>query len=181
MLSTYAFYLSWSIGVQIVIDAAYLWAFFSQSREKLIERCIDGSTDQQIRDVCNNSFNTSKWSLVGSMVGGLIIQICELFFGFTGVVLLNEHPPFFSSFFQGAAYIVSSYAKKLKDEKAWRNGPGVGVVHPPAGPKYTHVKANDHDSHIPLTDASYSYPYNDAGHSFGSSAHHQHHHSASHV
>ncbi|KAI0292550.1 hypothetical protein BC826DRAFT_969518 [Russula brevipes] len=142
LLSTYAFYLSWSIGVQIVIDAAYLWAFFSQSREKLIERCIDGSTDQHIQDICNNSFNTSKWSLVGSMVGGLIIQIW-------------------------AAYIVSSYAKKLKDEKAWRSGPGVGVVHPPAGPKYTHVKPDEHDSHIPLTGASYSYPYNDAGHSFG--------------
>lgn len=77
LLSTYAFYLGWSIGVQLVIDGLYLWAFFSKSHSELIERCIDGSTDQQVENICNNFFNTGKWSLIGGMVGGLLIQFCE--------------------------------------------------------------------------------------------------------
>lgn len=77
LLSTYAFYLSWSLGVQLVIDGIYLWAFFSQSRQELIDRCIDGSTDQDVRNICDNSFNTGKWSLVAGIVIGLIIQLCE--------------------------------------------------------------------------------------------------------
>ena len=77
LLSTYAFYLGFSIGIQIVVDALYLWAFFSKSRSELIERCIDGSTDQQVENTCNNFFNAGKWTLLGGMVIGLLIQSCE--------------------------------------------------------------------------------------------------------
>jgi len=146
LLSTYAFYLSWSVGVQLVIDGIYLWAFFSQSRQSLIDRCIDGSTDQDVRTFCNNSFNTGKWNLVAGIAIGLIIQLW-------------------------AAYIVTSYAKKLKETKLWRSGPGIAIVpvaNPAAsGPRYAHVKQDDHESNIPLTNAAYSYPYKDSSHSFG--------------
>jgi len=70
----------------------------------------------------------------------------------------------------GAAYIVASYAKKLKDEKAWRSGPGVAP--PPdntSGSKYVHVKQQD--DQIPLTGPSYAYPYRDTNHSFGGAEH----------
>lgn len=80
LLSTYAFYLSYSIGVQIVLDVLQLILFFRQSRETLIRNCIDGSTDQDVQDICNNSFNASKWTIVVSMVVGLIIQFCEFQF-----------------------------------------------------------------------------------------------------
>ncbi|KAI9462618.1 hypothetical protein F5148DRAFT_217030 [Russula earlei] len=139
LLSTYAFYLGWSIGMQIIIDAVYLWAFFSQSRESLVNRCIDGSTDQDIQNICNESFNSGKWSLIVGMVIGLIIQIW-------------------------ASYIVSSYAKKLQDEKAWRSGPGVAAMN--IGPKYSHVN-RDEESQIPLAGVPYAYPYKDSSHSFG--------------
>jgi hypothetical protein len=69
--------LGWSIGVQLVMDGIYLYAFFSQSRQSLIDRCIDGSTDSDVQQICDQSFNTNKWSLVVSMVIGLIIQLCE--------------------------------------------------------------------------------------------------------
>jgi hypothetical protein len=77
LLSTYASYLGYSIGIQIVIDGLYLWAFFSKSRSELIERCIDGSTDQQVEDICNNFFNAGKWTILGGMIVGLLIQFCE--------------------------------------------------------------------------------------------------------
>jgi hypothetical protein len=63
--------------VQIVIDVAYLWGFFSTSRETLIQRCIDGSTDKEVQDICNNSFNAGKWTLIASVAIGLLIQLCE--------------------------------------------------------------------------------------------------------
>lgn len=78
LLATYAYYLSYSIGVQIVIDAIYLYAFFSHSRESLIERCIDGSTDQDVKNICDNSFDTGKLTMLISIVLGLIVQLCEL-------------------------------------------------------------------------------------------------------
>ena len=77
LLATYSFYLSWSVGVQIILSALYLWAFFSTSRETLIERCIDGSTDKEVQDICNNSFNAGKWAVIAGIVIGLLIQICE--------------------------------------------------------------------------------------------------------
>jgi hypothetical protein len=121
----------------------YLWVFFSKSRSELIERCIDGSTDQQVENICNNFFNAGKWTVLGGMVVGLLIQFW-------------------------AAYIISSYARKLQSEKTWRSGPEVVVVplNSNSGPKYAHVKQDD-ESH-PLTGASYAaYPYKDASHSFG--------------
>ena len=77
LLSTYSFWLGWSVGVQIVIDALYLWAFFSQSREDLIQRCIDGSTNQDIQNICTNNFNAGKWTVLVGVVVGLLIQFCE--------------------------------------------------------------------------------------------------------
>ena len=77
MLSTYAFWLGWSVGVQLVIHALFLWAFFSQSRSELIQHCIDGSTDQEIQNICNNNFNAGKWTVLTGVVVGLIIQFCE--------------------------------------------------------------------------------------------------------
>ncbi|KAH9996665.1 hypothetical protein BJV74DRAFT_768972 [Russula compacta] len=142
LLSTYAFYLSWSIAVQVINDAVFLWAFFSQSRETLIQRCIDGSTDQEIQKICDQSFDQGKWSLVAGMVIGLIIQLW-------------------------AAYIVTSYARKLKDENTWRSGAGVGAMYN-TGPRYTHVHQDDHEHHIPLA-GSHPYPYNGTPHSFGGS------------
>jgi hypothetical protein len=80
LLSTYAFYLAWFTGLQIVIDVSQIILFFRQSRESLIQNCIDGSTDEEVQNICNNSFNASKWSIVVSMVIGLIIQFCEFHF-----------------------------------------------------------------------------------------------------
>jgi hypothetical protein len=142
LLSTYSFWLGWSVGVQIVIDALYLWAFFSQSRDELIQRCIDGSTNQEIQNICNNNFNAGKWTVLVGMVIGLIIQFW-------------------------AAYIVSSYAQKLQNEKTWRSGPQVVAIpmNNNSGPKYAHVKQEDESR--PFTGASY--PYRDADHSFGNS------------
>ena len=61
----------------------------------------------------------------------------------------------------GAAYIVTSYAKKLQEEQAWRSGPGVSPPPEASGPKYTHVEEEDH---IPLTGG---YPYSDTNNAFG--------------
>lgn len=77
MLSTYAFWLRWSVGVQLVIHVLFLWSFFSQPRDELIQRCIDGSTNQEIQNICNNNFNAGKWTVLVGVVVGLIIQICE--------------------------------------------------------------------------------------------------------
>ncbi|KAN0131908.1 hypothetical protein V8E53_010188 [Lactarius tabidus] len=142
LLSTYSFWLGWSVGVQIVIDALHLWAFFSQSRDELIRRCIDGSTNQEIQNICNNNFNAGKWTVLVGVAVGLIIQFW-------------------------AAYIVSSYAQKLRNEKTWRSGPQVVAIpmNDNSGPKYTHVKQEDESR--PLAGASYA--YKDANHSFGNS------------
>jgi len=80
LLSTYAFYLAWSTGVQIVLDVLQLILFFRRSRQTLIRNCIDGSTDQDVQRICNDSFNSSKWTIVVSMVVGLLIQFCEFSF-----------------------------------------------------------------------------------------------------
>jgi hypothetical protein len=80
LLGTYAYFLSYSIGVQIVIDVAYVWAFFSQSRASLVDRCIDGSTDQEVKNICDKSFDTGKWTFLVSVVIGLTIQLCEFCF-----------------------------------------------------------------------------------------------------
>lgn len=148
LLSTYAFYLAWSVALQIVLDISQVILFFSESRQKLIQNCIDGSTDQDVQNMCNDSFNSSKWSIVVGMVVGLIIQFW-------------------------AAYIVASYAKKLDHEKSWRSGPGSTPLHDTSKSKYTHVQQQDHHhgAHVPLTN---TYPYSGADHSFGASTHHHH-------
>jgi len=147
LLSTYAYYLAWSTGVQIVLDMLQIILFFRQSRETLIKNCIDGSSDPDVQDICNNSFNSSKWSFVVSMVVGLIIQIW-------------------------AAYIVSSYADKLEKEKAWRSGPGITPMHNTSKSKYVHVEQQDHyAANVPFTN---TYPYSGAGNSFGASTPHHH-------
>jgi hypothetical protein len=74
--------------VQIVSHVAYVLAFFSQSRESLIDRCIAGSTDQEVKTVCNNEFDIGKWTLLVSIVIGLTIQVCE--FCFSPVIYENE-------------------------------------------------------------------------------------------
>jgi hypothetical protein len=63
--------------VQIVIDAFYLYAFFDHSRETLVKNCLDGSTDSEVEKICNSSFDTGKYTVLISVVVGLIIQICE--------------------------------------------------------------------------------------------------------
>ena len=80
MLGTYAYVLAYSIGVQIVIDVARVWAFFSNSRETLVNRCIAGSTDQEVKTLCDNEFDVGKWTLLVSLVVGLTIQFCEFCF-----------------------------------------------------------------------------------------------------
>jgi hypothetical protein len=175
MLTTYAFYVRWSIGVQLILDGLHLWAFFSQSRQTLIDRCVDGSTDQEVLNICEQSFDTGKWTLVISMVIGLIIQLCECFPPPVGGLgkrggrgcLLTRTLFFFS---QWAAYIVTSYAKKLQEQQLWRSGPGIAPMHD-HGPKYAPVRG-DQESNIPLTGPSHSYPYRDTSHSFGNAAHH---------
>jgi hypothetical protein len=57
-------------------------------------------------------------------------------------------------FLKGTAYIVTSYAKKLKDEEAWISGIGVALPLDTAGSKYSHLHGDDL---IPLTGASYAY------------------------
>jgi len=155
LLSTYAFYLAWSIGLQIVLDVTQLFLFFRESRQTLIKNCIDGSSDKEVQNICNNSFNASKWSILVSMVIGLLIQFW-------------------------AAYIITSYAKKLENEKSWRSGSGVTPLHDTSRSKYTHVHQQDdhhhHGANVPLTA---SYAYGDASHSFGGSM--PHHHTATSV
>jgi hypothetical protein len=80
LLGTYAYVLAYSIGVQIVIDVARVWAFFSNSRETLVNRCIAGSTDQEVKTLCDNEFDVGKWTLLVSLVVGLTIQFCEFCF-----------------------------------------------------------------------------------------------------
>jgi hypothetical protein len=77
LLATYSYYLTYFTGIQIVLDAIYLYIFFSQSRESLIHRCLDGSTDQDVERICNDSFDTGKWTMLVSIVIGLVIQLCE--------------------------------------------------------------------------------------------------------
>ena len=80
MLRIYAFYLTYSIVVQIINHVAYVWAFFSQSRESLVDRCIAGSTDQEVKTLCDNEFDIGKWTLLVSILIGLAIQFCEFCF-----------------------------------------------------------------------------------------------------
>ena len=80
MLGTYAYFLTYFIVVRIVVDVVYVWAFFSQSRESLVDRCIAGSTDQEVKDMCDSSFDIGKWTVLVSVVVGLTIQICEFCF-----------------------------------------------------------------------------------------------------
>jgi len=142
LLATYSYYLTYFTGIQIVLDAIYLYFFFRHSRESLIQGCLDGSTDPSVENICNNSFDTGKWTMLVSIVIGLVIQLW-------------------------AAYIVSSYARKLKEEQIWRSGPGVAPPQEVSRPKYAHVQQEDH---IPLTGG---YPYSDTNHSFGAAAPHR--------
>ena len=80
LLSSYAYYLARATGIQLVLDVVQLILFFRQSRETLIKNCIDGSTDTEVQNICNNEFNASKWSVVVGMVVGLIIQFCGFHF-----------------------------------------------------------------------------------------------------
>jgi hypothetical protein len=80
LLSSYTTFLFYSLGAQLVIDAIYTWAFFSQSRETLIQRCIDGSTDQEVQKICDNSFDVGKWTFLISMVIGVSLQFCGFCF-----------------------------------------------------------------------------------------------------
>lgn len=172
LLSTYAFYLAWSIGLQIVLDVAQLILFFRESRQTLIHNCIDGSTDKEVQNICNNSFNASKWSIVVSMVIGLLIQFCEFSFLLHRCEMSLLLYLFISK--KGAAYIIASYAKKLENEKSWRSGPGVTPLHDTSRSKYTHVHQQDdhhHGANVPLTA---SYAYGDTSHSFGGSKPHHH-------
>ena len=87
MLRAYVYFLTYSIGVEIIIDVAVVLAFFSQSRESLVDRCIAGSTDQDVKDICDAWFDTGKWTSFASVVFGLIIQLCE--FCFSPVICEN--------------------------------------------------------------------------------------------
>jgi hypothetical protein len=166
LLRAYAYFLTYSIVVKIIVNVAYVWAFFSQSRQSLVDRCIAGSTDQDVKDICDAEFDTGKWTVLANVVISLIIQVCE--FCFSPVICENEVSRcgcHINSFLlKGTAYIVTSYAKKLKDEQAWRSGPGVAPLDT-AGSKYARVRGEDQ---IPLSGASYA--YSDANHSFGSAA-----------
>jgi len=138
LLATYSYYFTFFTGIQIVIDASYLYISFRHSRESLIQGCLDGSTDPSVEDMCNDSFDTGKCA----MLVRVIIQLW-------------------------AAYIVNSYARKLKEEQVWRYGPGVAPPQEVSRPKYAHVQQEDH---IPLTGG---YPYSDTNHSFGAAAPHR--------
>jgi hypothetical protein len=72
--------------MQLVIDVAYIWIFFSESRDSLVRRCIDGSTDPEIQKLCDNSFDTGRLTFLISMVVGLSIQLCGFsFFSLSGI------------------------------------------------------------------------------------------------
>ena len=77
MLRAYAYFLTYSIVVKIIVNVAYVWAFFSQSRQSLVDRCIAGSTDQDVKDICDAEFDTGKWTVLANVVISLIIQVCE--------------------------------------------------------------------------------------------------------
>ncbi|KAI0262576.1 hypothetical protein BC834DRAFT_890808 [Gloeopeniophorella convolvens] len=142
LLGNYAYYLGWSLGVQIVLDAVYIWSYFSTPRDEAIQRCIDGSTDSNIQKLCHDQFNAGKWTVLGSVIIGLLVQAW-------------------------AAYIVSSYATKLKQEGVpWESGTSYVAMN--TGAKYAPAGREDYEeAHASLTGASYTYPYSDTNNSYG--------------
>ncbi|THH16252.1 hypothetical protein EW146_g4363 [Bondarzewia mesenterica] len=94
MLSTYSYWLGWALGIQIGLDAFLLYAYFSTPKDELIKDCINNSTDQNIINSCNRTFNAGKGAIIAGVALGLLVQIWVV-------------------------YIVSSYGKKLENEHAW--------------------------------------------------------------
>jgi len=94
LLRQYGFWLGCALGVQIILDALLLWAYFSTSHDDFVSHCINGSTDQNVIDVCNDATKIGKGWVIGAVVVGLLIQAW-------------------------AAYIVGSYGHKLEHEHAW--------------------------------------------------------------
>ncbi|KAA1470652.1 hypothetical protein DENSPDRAFT_836489 [Dentipellis sp. KUC8613] len=74
LLAQYASYLGWAVFVQIVLDALYLWAFFTVPRDTFIKDCINGSTDQNVINACNNFNKWGKGYVIASVAVGLLVQ-----------------------------------------------------------------------------------------------------------
>ncbi|KAJ7350399.1 hypothetical protein DFH08DRAFT_109062 [Mycena albidolilacea] len=124
-----------SLALQVVLVIAYFVLYFAD-KDEFKKICIGQSTDQKVIDNCND---LNKGKNVWAFVVAAIIPILSQAYG---------------------VYIVSSYAKKLRNEE-FLDQESFGFK----GPGYAPVSEESH----PLTHQG-PYPYADNSHSFGGKA-----------
>ncbi|KLO13638.1 hypothetical protein SCHPADRAFT_903970 [Schizopora paradoxa] len=74
LVSIYSTALNWLLGLSVLSGIAYIVLMFTMSKSKFIDTCINGSTDQNIKDECQH-VNEIRFIAVGWLVFNWIIHL----------------------------------------------------------------------------------------------------------
>lgn len=181
-LAQYGYWLWWAVGLSIALDVWNIVTLFRADRDTMIKNCINGSEDLHVIANCDNQVGSTTWKVVVVVfyVVTLLIQCCE---STTRQDIASFRHPLrsatgdnqtnhlaFLDVHLGAAYIVSSYAKKLQEDAWQSNVPlATGAGYPVSGYKYEAAPGRASMEALNAPSYAPTYPYADANHSFGTS------------
>lgn len=144
--------------IHLISGVIFIILYFAKSKSSFLDRCIDGSTDQDTITNCNNFAKTNKAVVIASVAVPLVIELCKS-------IRDLSVPPHLSDFFSlDGCYIVAAYVNKL-EQKGVRQAMAMHTQ-PYAAAQYDPVYLNNEDTK-PLTQPDVIYPYADASNSFG--------------
>ncbi|TDL20044.1 hypothetical protein BD410DRAFT_791421 [Rickenella mellea] len=143
LVSGYSTVLNLHLGFSIGAGIFYIITIFRENKEEFIKRCINGSTDKNVIDICNKA-TTAKFVSLGFLVVSWLIELY-------------------------CCIIVARYVIQLEEEADdkyrhlhTRSAPSAG------GFQYSHAR---NESQMALNAPPLGgYPYTDAAHSHGHTA-----------
>lgn len=75
-VSAFSQTLNWLLGYSIGMGIVYLVILFTESKQTLINRCVDGSTEQSVIRSCND-VTTLRFVVLGIIVLNWVIHLCK--------------------------------------------------------------------------------------------------------
>ncbi|EJD07992.1 uncharacterized protein FOMMEDRAFT_116419 [Fomitiporia mediterranea MF3/22] len=81
--------LNWLLGINIIAGIASIVLLFISDKQKIIDSCINGSTDQDVINFCNH-VDRYKWTMLGFIVFNWAVQLYECIIVSRYVLQLQE-------------------------------------------------------------------------------------------
>jgi len=139
-VSLYSWMINFQFGFQLVASILAVVAFFTEPKSELVQKCVNGSSDQTVINECNKVVNASKPAIVAGVAVSLIVQ---LWF----------------------CWIVAAYSRQLRERHSLHTR--AMMLDTSSEFKYEAARGHSQEALRPLAQHPETYAYADPAHSYG--------------